>query len=126
MGKKITKKGRPKAITTDTIVKLEHAFSKGCNISEACLFAGIDNSTFYRNIGKDSEIYNRLMRLKEKPTLHARFNVVKAIEDKDLDTSKWYLERKVKDEFSTRQEVDNNSDIVINLVSNRQKLIDKP
>jgi hypothetical protein len=38
--------------------------------------------------------------------MKAKQNVVSKLNEKDLDTSKRYLERKAKSEFSTKQEVD--------------------
>jgi len=126
MTKKISNAGRPIALNQKTINNLEQAFAKGCNVTEACLYANISNPTFYKYFPVDSKIFNHFMALRDKPTLHARFNVIEAVEQKDLETSKWYLERKARDEFSTRQELENKGDIVINLVSNRQKAIEQP
>jgi hypothetical protein len=48
--------------------------------------------------------------LQSMPKLKAKMNVLESIEDKTkennrqrLDDSKWYLERKAKDEFSTKE-----------------------
>ena len=59
--------------------------------------------------------------LKEQVKMQAKLNVSEAIENKDIDISKWYLERKAKDEFSTKQEIsaDVDSDVKINI-----KLVD--
>ena len=54
----------------------------------------------------DPKLSDRLELLRNKPVLAARNNVVKAMGiEHDLETSKWYLERKVKSEFSSRQEM---------------------
>jgi len=78
-----------------------------------------------RNIPKGSKLFNRYMHLKDKPLLNARMNITKAVQTKDLDTSKWYAERKAKEEFSTRQEQKRESDVVIKLFSNRKSKGDK-
>jgi hypothetical protein len=125
MTKKKSNAGRPKKLTQKTLAKLEYAFSCGCPVTEACLYADIDVSTFYRNIPKGSKLFNRYMHLKDKPLLNARMNITKAVQTKDLDTSKWYAERKAKEEFSTRQEQKRESDVVIKLFSNRKSKGDK-
>ena len=55
--------------------------------------------------------------MKEKTKTQAKLNVAEAIENKDIEVSKWYLERKAKDEFSARQiiDADVNTDVTINI-----------
>jgi len=36
----------------------------------------------------------------------AKFNILKELKDGDKETSKWYLERKAKEEFSLKQEIE--------------------
>ena len=43
--------------------------------------------------------------MKRKPSTTAKLNIVEAIENGDTDLSKWYLERRNKDEFSLKQEI---------------------
>jgi len=42
--------------------------------------------------------------LKKQPNVQAKLNVVESINKKDVHDSKRWLERKARDEFSTRQE----------------------
>ena len=44
--------------------------------------------------------------LKKKPNLKAKMNILAKVNQNDVDASKWWLERKSKDEFSTKQERD--------------------
>lgn len=83
--------------------KLEQAFSIGCTVSEACVYADISRNTYYRWIENNETLKDRFEALLEKPSLKARQTVVNGLGD--VDVAKWYLERKVKKEFSTRQEV---------------------
>ena len=53
---------------------------------------------------KYPEFVDRKAALKEKMILKARSVVNDALENKDLQTAQWYLERKRKDEFSARSE----------------------
>lgn len=103
--KKGNKIGRPPKIAKDILTKLENAFSLGHSDEEACLIAEIDPRTLYRYCQKNKSFASKKELLKNSPKIVARRNVVKKLNDGDLETSKWYLERKAKDEFSNRQEV---------------------
>lgn len=100
--------GRPSVMTVDKLQKLELAFSAGCTDREACLFAGIAMQTLYNYQAKNPDFAERKELLKESPKLKARFNIVKELELNNADISKWYLERKAKDEFSLKNEANIN------------------
>lgn len=97
-GAQISPKRSPEAL-----LKLEQAFSLGCSDPEACFYAGIAPSTYYLWCKDEPEISERLKALKNKPILLARQKVVDDIKE-NVDTAKWYLERKCKNEFTTRTE----------------------
>ena len=103
----------------ETLDKLEQAFVNGCTIDEACLFAGITKPTLYTYFKENPDYRERVDTLRHHPKLKARFNIVKEIEDGKVETSKWYLERKAKDEFSLRQEMTGaeGKDLVIKITS---------
>lgn len=93
-------------MTPDVIRKLEEAFTMGCSDREACLYADIGYTTLYEYQQRNPDFAERKKTLKESVGLRARLNVAEEItKKKDVDTSKWYLERKKKDEFSIRQEM---------------------
>lgn len=96
--------GRPPAVTKDVLNKLEEAFALGCTDLEACFYAGISDRVLYLYQEKNPEFVHRKQSLKEQPVLKARKVVVDAIDDGDKQTSQWYLERKKKEEFSTKTE----------------------
>lgn len=97
--------GRPTKLTPETIDKLRTAFLMGCSDIEACLYADISKTALYRYQQEHKEFVDQKEQWKEQPVLKARFVVAKAIEDNDKDVAKWYLERKRKDEFSTKNEL---------------------
>ena len=109
--------GRPKSIDKDVLSKLEYAFAIGCTDREASLYANIAPSTLYRYCDEHKEFSERKEGLKKTPILKARETVVNDLEN--TDSAKWYLERKVKKEFSQRQELtgEDGKDITINMVS---------
>lgn len=100
------KVGRPTVMTDVVIGKLEMLFAKGLSDREACLIADIHPSTLYDYCEKNPEFAERKELLKEQIKTKAKLNVAEAITNNDVDMSKWYLERKAKDEFSTKQTID--------------------
>lgn len=102
MKKKIV--GRPAVITQEVLEKLEKSYSIGCSDIEACLYADISLSTLYNYQNKHPEFKERKAMLKEKLILKARTVIADALNKKDENTAKWYLERKKRDEFSTKIE----------------------
>ena len=100
--------------TVMTTVKLEEfkrAFSMWFTKAEACLYCKVNQSTFFDYCSKNPEFVELIPTLQSMPKLRAKINILNSIENNDseytkqkMDDSKWYLERKVKDEFSLRQE----------------------
>lgn len=105
--------GRPRSITPEKLEKLEEAFKLGCNNREACFYADIAESTFYDFLKEYPEFSEKINVWKEYEKIKARMVVHKALEHGDKDMAKWYLERKAKDEFSTKQEFGGSLDLTI-------------
>lgn len=89
-------------MTDEVIGKLEEVFALGGSDREACFFAGINPDSLYEYQKEHPEFTERKEMLKEQPVLLARRTVVKAIEQPQH--AEWYLERKAKKEFASRQE----------------------
>lgn len=101
--------GRPTKKTDLTLKKLEEAFAWGCTDKEACLYAGISEKTLYNYQNNDEEFLQRKELLKQLPILKVRSAVVNALED-DPNLALRFLERKKKDEFSTKIETNTHSE----------------
>ena len=95
---------RPTKMTSVTISKLEEAFALGCTDLEASLFANISPATLYNHQDKNPGFLERKEQLKMSPILKARRTVVASLDNPDIAMK--YLERKKKDEFSTRIDSD--------------------
>lgn len=107
--KKTTKKsnaGRPTVMTKEVVSKLEYGFLKGLTDEQCCLYAGISKQALYDYCHAHPEFTDRKELLKHNPSVQAKINIAEGIENGDIDTSKWYLERKEKKEFSTKQELE--------------------
>lgn len=85
--------GRPTIVTDAVLHKLEEAFALGCTDVEACLFAGIAPSTLYNHQERDPSFVERKATLKTNPVLKARKVVMDAVEDGDVNTAKWLVEK---------------------------------
>lgn len=112
--------GRPPVIDKDVLNKLEISYSMGCSDLEACLYANISKQTLYNYQEKHPEFKARKEMLKEKLVLKARTVIADALNNKDENTAKWYLERKRKDEFSTKIENDVNAKGINIVVANEE------
>lgn len=99
-----SKRGRPAKMTLETLQKLEEGFLMSLSDREASLYADIAPSTLYAYCQEHSDFSERKELLKEQVKIKAKSNITKAINDGDKPLSQWYLERKAKDEFSTRTE----------------------
>jgi len=94
----------PKFKYAIVVRKLTDAFSIGCTVSEACLYAGISRDTYYRWVKNNKTLSDKFKQLLETPILKARQELVKGI-DGNPELALKFLERKKKDEFSLRKEL---------------------
>jgi len=98
--------GRPTVMTEEVLRKLEDAYSNDATDLEACFLANISKSTLYDYQQDNPDFVERKKALKEMTKYRAKKNIKEKIQEGDVDTSKWYVERKGKDEgFSNRQEL---------------------
>lgn len=84
--------------TPEVLGKLEQAFAIGCTNREACIYADISESTFYRWLEEDDKLQEKFDRLKEQPVLKAKQRVVKGI-DESYANAMDFLKRKKRAEF---------------------------
>lgn len=99
--------GRPTEISDVKIQKLEQAFSIDATIKEACFYADISPQTYYNWIETRPELLERFNALREKPVLQARQTISDNLKS-DPKVAQWYLERKRKNEFSSKTELEVN------------------
>lgn len=99
------KGGRPTKMISEVVSKLEMGFMKGLNITQCCRYANISRPTFYEYCNNHPEFLDKIEELQSDPSAKAKINIVDAIEGGDLELSKWWLERKCKDEFSLKQDI---------------------
>jgi len=110
--KKVHPGGRPTVMTKEALAKLEEAFKMDCTDTEACFSANISVDALYDYQKLNPEFTKRKKALKESPAFKARKTVVGELSS-DVCTAKWYLERKKKDEFGPKHELDLTGKIII-------------
>lgn len=101
-------------LTPEMIQKLEQAFALDCSIGEICYYCDISNTTYYNWRDKNPELFNKLARLRERPVLKARQEVVKGIEN-DKEFALKYLNKKKKEEFGDSLKLDGQVEFSYNL-----------
>jgi hypothetical protein len=98
------KRGRPTTVTNKEVAKLEYAFSIGAKVKVARNYANISKDAYYRFLKKNPEFRERFDDLRTTQILKSLETVNKNLKDPEM--AKWVLERRSKDEYSTRQEID--------------------
>lgn len=104
-------KWRPLKMTPKIVANLLNAFSNSFTDDEACIYTEISKNTLYRFIEKNPHFWNQKEILKQKPNIKAKMNKIKAINEGNIQESWWWLERKSKNEFSLKTEIEQNSTI---------------
>lgn len=126
---KKNKGGRPLFDGKDeklVVQKLEQVWAVGGTDEEAAFYADISKAALSDYLKKHKEVSERKATLLNKPILKARMTVVASLEDPK--SAKWYLSRKRKKEFSTRQELDhsggleNKFEITMTTINAKDKL----
>lgn len=95
--------GQPTKLTEETRKKAYEAAALGASVLELAFYVNVSRRTFYNWIKMDEAFAEEIDRLRQKPILKARQTIVKSLDDPS--GAQWFLERKLKKEFSTRQEV---------------------
>ncbi|RKZ02780.1 hypothetical protein DRQ25_18330 [Candidatus Fermentibacteria bacterium] len=113
--KTVNKKiGRPTALVPIVVEKLEEALRWGATIEQACAHAKIDRGTYHNHTKKDETFSTRMQYARNYVNLKAKHNVGVAIDEGDLNTSKWQLE---KTEYNKPQQ----ANVQVNIANILQK-----
>lgn len=101
-------------LTPDNIKKLETMAGYDANITETCFYLDISLQTYYNWMKREPKLFERLSRLRAKPTLKARETVVNRLSD-NYENAMDYLERKESIEFAKKQKVEHSGKITYNI-----------
>jgi len=87
--------GRPTKKDDEIVKKLENIFKIGGTVEEAITYGGISKQTFYNWIKDDEGFLTKMEQARYFADIAAKNVVVRAItKDKDLETAKWWLEKR--------------------------------
>ena len=103
------------------IESLKPYFKLGCSVNKACDYGGIAQSTVQTWIDADDDLRLQITAWRNEPNVLARTNWVAKMAEGDYISSKDWISKKEKDEFSDRQEItgeDGGSVAVINFIRN--------
>jgi len=100
----------------DVLEKLRYAWKLGCTDSEAASHAKINKTTLSELLRDFPELEKQKETLKETPFVFARTALYKAMEKGDGKLALQFLERKLPNEFSTKQELTFNNPPTINFI----------
>lgn len=94
-----------KLISNEKLFKLKQAWRWGADDASACLHAEISSSTLYRYMQAFPMLRELRNLWRANPVLNAVKNVNGAVEKGDLNTSKWLLERRARNEYGNNQQI---------------------
>lgn len=106
--------GRPTKLSEDLVLKLESILKIGGTIDQACSYAGIARETYYRWLEQHKDFRTKMEAAQYYSDIAAKNLVTKAIlEDKDVQTAKWWLEkREFKNQTQVAVQVNNFSNLI--------------
>ena len=88
-------------MTKATVQKLEQAFRDGFSVDMACYTSGVSRSTYYNHLASDPAFMDKMTLAQAYPTERAKQVIIQAIDKGDLKMATWWLERKLRAEFSS-------------------------
>jgi hypothetical protein len=87
-----------------TIELLAPYFKMGCSVTKACNYGGIPQSTVQTWIDADETLRLKITLWQNEPNVLARSNWIAKMAEGDYNSSKDWISKKEKDEFSDRVE----------------------
>lgn len=94
--------GRPTVMTEQVILKLRECFSFGLSDARSCKVAGISEPTLYKYQVENPEFINEKETLKQDLIMKAAKTISESLDDPK--NAQWLLERRDKENYSTRTE----------------------
>lgn len=91
-----------KTLTDEVMLKLQAAFQYDFTNEEACYYAKINPSTYYNYCKWSSEFREKMEEYKSFVAMSAKENIFKAIRGGSIEDSWKYLERRRKDDYSSK------------------------
>ena len=90
---------RPSIVTKNVVAKLSRALRLGYNDDNACQYARIDRSTYYRHLQSDQGFATQMATARNYAKLLCCTTIMRAIEKGNVPACQWWLERRFRNEF---------------------------
>ncbi|MCK5018429.1 MAG: hypothetical protein KAS32_15325 [Candidatus Peribacteraceae bacterium] len=100
--------GRKPSIKEKQVAILVAAIENGFVVKEALTHAKIKKDAYYRKLKNDVKFRDRIEVADMKLKMKAKANMANAIRNGDMRTTRWFLERKVPEEFGRKRLEDSN------------------
>lgn len=94
--------GRPTVMTEEVVAKLVEGFKADFTIDEACRYAGIDQSTYFRRRQVDEAFCKEMDSAKDYVLIKAKKNIQTAVDEGDTDLSVKLLKMRQNKIYSER------------------------
>ena len=104
--------GRTEEEVKELVQIIEELMQDGVSLNMACAVSKIPRQTIYNYIDKYEWVSTRITAAEEYLKVQSERNIAAAVKGGDLDTSKWYAERRMKDKYSTKEVKENQGAIV--------------
>ena len=98
------------------IEALKPFFKMGCSVTKACKYGGIAQSTVQTWIDADDDLRLQIGAWQYEPNTLARSNWIAKMAEGDYNSSRDWMSKKEKDEFSDRQEVTGSEGAALNIL----------
>ncbi len=96
-------------LSPEIVSKLKEAFAIGATVNQACYYAEIAESTYYRWVKENPRLSEEFNTMRAKLPLAAKKNIAIAITNKeDIGLSKWLVERTEPDSYGEKITIDLN------------------
>ena len=93
-------------MTPEVINKLKEAFAIDPTIKDACAYAEIGETTYYRWMEENPVLREELERMRSRLPLKSHQNIASHIHQGDVGLSKWYLERRRPELFAEKLKIE--------------------
>ena len=87
------KVGRPAVNIEQFEDEIFDLLSIGSNITQVLNYTGLTSDIYYRQLRKNKRLSDKFDRAKEFTSVKAKRNIAEKIQQGDLETSKWHLEK---------------------------------
>lgn len=95
----------PSKLTDENRIKLKESAALDASVEEMAYYCGVSKQTIYNWFKEDTDLFDEIERLRQKPILKARQTVAMKLGE-SYQNAMDYLKRKRRDEFGDQEKHD--------------------